>query len=428
MNSSRNVISLFSSAGIGELGVDAAGLNILLSNELLPDRCSIYQENHPGVTNICGDIWEKEAEIIHTWNEKTSSSPFLMYATPPCQGMSSNGAGKLLSEIRKGNRKPEDPRNRLIIPTMHIAKLLRPEWILLENVPTMHYTIIMDENDEPVNIIDYVRRELGEEYIGQATVVNCADYGIPQMRKRLITIFTRTEKGKQYFQHNGSFLPDPTHSAEPTLFTDKWMTLRDAIGTLPPLDASPGKNERKDFHPWHFVPIMNPEKHWWMENTPEGCTAYNNQCVNPDCRYQGNRQHGSNTDGGLHSSNKDTPIYCEKCGKLLPRPTLIDKKTGERRLLKGYDTAYRRMEWDVPAATLTQNFIFEASDKKVHPSQTRVLSLYEALILQTVADYPFSLQIDGKNISKNLCAEIIGESVPPKLIEILCKKIIEISE
>ena len=86
------------------------------------------------------------------------------------------------------------------------------------------------------------------------------------------------------------------------------------------------------------------------------------------------------------------------------------------------------MEWDVPAATLTQNFIFEASDKKVHPSQTRVLSVYEALILQTVADYPFSLQIDGKNISKNLCAEIIGESVPPKLIEILCKKIIEISE
>ena len=83
MNSSRNVISLFSSAGIGELGVDAAGLNILVSNELLPDRCSIYQENHPGVTNICGDIWEKEAEIIHTWNEKTSSSPFLMYATPP---------------------------------------------------------------------------------------------------------------------------------------------------------------------------------------------------------------------------------------------------------------------------------------------------------------------------------------------------------
>ena len=135
----------------------------------------------------------------------------------------------------------------------------------------------------------------------------------------------------------------------------------------------------------------------------------------------------SNMESGLHSSNKDTPIFCENCGALLPRPTLIDKKTGQRRLLKGYDTAYRRMEWDVPAATLTQNFIFEASDKKVHPSQTRVLSIYEALILQTIAEYNYSLTIEGKYISKNLCAEIIGESVPPKLIELICRHILEIS-
>ena len=85
------------------------------------------------------------------------------------------------------------------------------------------------------------------------------------------------------------------------------------------------------------------------------------------------------------------------------------------------------MQWDVPAATLTQNFIFEASDKKVHPSQTRVLSIYEALILQTIAEYNYSLTIEGKYISKNLCAEIIGESVPPKLIELICRHILEIS-
>ena len=86
------------------------------------------------------------------------------------------------------------------------------------------------------------------------------------------------------------------------------------------------------------------------------------------------------------------------------------------------------MEWDAPAATLTQNFIFEASDKKVHPSQTRVLSIYEALILQTIADYEYSFTINGEYISKNLCAEIIGESVPPKLIEMVCKQIVEISQ
>lgn len=428
MSNSRNVLSLFSSAGIGELGIEAAGLSILVNNELVQNRCDIYRENYPSVHNICGDIWEKEDEIITAWNERCSDAPFLVYATPPCQGMSSNGAGKLLSEIRKGNRNPDDPRNRLVIPTMHIVKALHPVWILLENVPTMSNTIICDENGEYINIIDYVQRELGEEYSGVATVVNCADYGTPQMRKRLITIFTRSENGKAFLKKHGSFLPPVTHSEEKTLFTEQWVTLRDAIGSLPPLDARKGKNERKDYHPWHFVPIMNAEKYWWMENTPEGCTAYNNQCVNPMCRYQGNRLHGSNTDGGLHSANKDTPIFCEKCGELLPRPTLVDKKTGQRRLLKGYDTAYRRMEWDAPAATLTQNFIFEASDKKVHPSQTRVLSIYEALILQTIADYEFSFTINGEYISKNLCAEIIGESVPPKLIEVVCKQIVEISQ
>lgn len=424
----KTVLSLFSSAGIGELGIKSLGMPIVVSNELLPDRCEIYRENYPEVCNICGDIWEEQKEIIDTWNIKSKRAPFLVYATPPCQGMSSNGAGKLLSEIRKGNRKKEDPRNKLIIPTMNIITSLKPEWILLENVPTMNNTVISDENNEYINIIEYIAKRLGSEYVGKAEVVNCADYGIPQMRKRLITIFTKNPAGKEHFRIYKSFLPPKTHSEEATLFTEPWVTLRDAIGSFPALDSVRGKNENKEFNEWHFVPIMNSDKHWWMENTPEGNTAYNNQCVNPECMYKGNREHGSNTEGGTHTSNKDTPIYCEKCGALLPRPTIVDKTTGERRLIKGYDTAYRRMEWDKPAATLTQNFLFEASDKKVHPSQTRVLSLYEALVLQTIANYKFVFKRNGKMITKNQCAEIIGESVPPRLIELICKNILCISD
>jgi DNA (cytosine-5)-methyltransferase 1 len=428
MKKEYTVLSLFSSAGIGELGIRASGLKIKVSNELLPERAALYKENYPEVSEICGDIWNEQDEILNEWNKKVKCAPFLIYATPPCQGMSSNGAGKLLREYREGRRQKEDPRNRLIIPTIHIIKKLKPTWILLENVPTMNNTVIKDENDHYINIIDYIGRELGDEYSGKAEVVNCADYGIPQMRKRLITIFTKDKNGKKYLEKNGSLLPPRTHSESGDVFTEPWVTLRDAIGNLPPLDGVKGKNENTEFNPWHFVPVMTKEKYWWMQNTPEGCTAYNNQCVNPKCNYQGNRLHGSNMEGGLHQSNKDTPIYCEKCGKLLPRPTIIDKKTGVRRLIKGYDTAYRRMQWDAPAPTLTQNFIFESSDKKVHPDQTRVLSIYEAMILQTISDYSYSMTIDNKPISKNMCSEIIGESVPPKLIEIICRHIIDIDK
>ena len=424
----KTVLSLFSSAGIGELGIKALDMPILVSNELLPNRCALYKENYPEVDCICGDIWEKQNEIIETWNRRSDNPPFLVYATPPCQGMSSNGAGKLLSEIRKGNRQDEDPRNRLIIPTMNIITKLSPEWIILENVPTMMYTVIRDENGDYRNIIEYISYRLGQNYVGKAKVVNCADYGIAQTRKRLITIFTRSESGKKYFEQQGDFMPPMTHSENGIGNTEKWKTLRDMIGSFPALEAKEGMNANKEFNEWHFVPIMKPEKFWWMSNTPEGKTAYNNQCVNPDCRYSKNTLHGSQFTKGTHISNKDTPVYCEKCGELLPRPSVIDPKTGNRRLIRGYDSAYRRMEWDRPAATITQNFIYEASDKKVHPSQTRVLSLYEAMVLQTIADYDYSMTINGKQISKTQCAEVIGESVPPKIIELICRNILDITK
>lgn len=421
----RTVLSLFSSAGIGELGIRATGLKILISNELLKDRAALYKENYPEVHEICGDIWEKKEKIIKAWFELRTDSPFLIYATPPCQGMSSNGTGKLLREFREGRRPKEDPRNRLIIPTMDIVKKLKPHWLLLENVPTMDQTIILDEAGKPVNIIEYIRTTLGEDYVGKAEVVNCADYGIPQTRKRLITIFTRDEEGKQLFHKNGSLLPLKTHSENGNLIYQPWVTVRDAIGNMPPLRAEPGKNENLAFNQFHVVPIIEEEKLFWIKNTPEGNTAFNNQCCNPACLYQENPIHGSNYDSGIHQSNKETPIYCRKCGALLPRPTVIDKKTGARRLIRGFDTAYRRMEWDKPAATITQKMHAVASDKKIHPSQDRALSLYEAMVLQTIAEYPYTFEIEGRPVTRNLICQVIGESVPPRLIEIICNNILE---
>ena len=417
----KEAVSLFSSAGIGELGLKSNGIKIVVSSELLADRHRLYHNNYPGTECITGDIWESKDSIIQKYKELTSEQElFLLYATPPCQGMSTNGAGTLLKGVREGNKPIIDARNRLIIPTMDIVTALRPRWFLMENVPLMRNTVINDENDNYVNIIDYVCDRLGEEYKGAAQVISCSDFGIPQVRKRLITIFTRDEYGKRYFDMFGSFITDSDQ--KPT------KTLRDAIGSFPALDAVEGKNIDTVFNKYHFVPIMNPEKHWWIENTPEGNTAYNNQCINPKCGYQLNGVHKDRQTDGIWHSNTETPIYCEKCGELLPRPSMIDKKTGKRRLIKGFHSAYRRMKWDEPAPTITQNFIYEASDNKVHPSQNIVLSIYEALVIQTVAEYDYDFCVDGEIITPAMFAQILGESVPPKLMDIIVKKMLSIKE
>ena len=156
MNHQKNVLSLFSSAGIGELGIKAAGMKILLSNELLSNRCALYSENYPETKCLCGDIWEMQDLIADTWHEFDVGSPFLLYATPPCQGMSFNSVVKRLNEIRKGRAPKDDPRNRLIIPTINLVKKLKPQWLLLENVQGMQNTLIAMEDGTYKNIIDFI--------------------------------------------------------------------------------------------------------------------------------------------------------------------------------------------------------------------------------------------------------------------------------
>lgn len=426
MAKTYNAISLFSSSGIGDLGLHANGINTVTACEIIEERMALFKNNNPNTKCFCGDIWKLEEDIIDDYNERFSENPFLILATPPCQGMSPNGMGKMLSDYRKGLRPKYDERNRLIIPAIHIVKALQPQWIIFENVANMENTLIYDENDELINIIDYVRRELGKDYVGGPQVIDCADYGVPEHRVRLLTIFSRSEKARQYYEKNRSFLPEKTHSQEQTLFLKKWVTLRDVISELPVLRAEKGQNIDKK-NSLHKVPVLDEKKLWWLDNTPEGNTAFNNQCVNPECEYQGNQLHGAkHNEEGINKYNEDTPLYCEKCGSLLPRPYVEEKGTEEKRIMKGFTSAYKRMTWDEPARTLTQNFQYACSDNKVHPSQTRVLSLWEGLIIQTISAYPYSFVINGKQVKDGLIRDTIGESVPPKIIDMVCKKIFEI--
>ena len=424
--SRRKAVSLFCSSGIGDLGLQANEVDTVVACELLPERMRLFLHNHSEAKGFCGDIWELKDQIVDYYNKTYPDNPFIVIATPPCQGMSSNGMGTMLNNLKKGIRPKFDPRNKLIVPAVEIVKRLRPEWVIFENVPNMINTVIEDGNDV-INIIDYINKELGDEYVGSPRVVDVADYGVPQHRNRLITILTRNQKGKEEFRKSNMLIPEPTHSREDTMFTHRWLTLRDVISDLPPISSHKGENIDPK-NKLHKVPVLDEVKLSWIHNTPEGQTAMNNQCINPDCMYQGNTLHGSKHNSkGVNRANTDTPLYCEKCGALLPRPYTIDKETGEKRIMKAFVSAYKRMYWDVPASTLTQNFQYACSDNKLHPTQDRVLSLYEGLIIQTIAQYPYSFEIDGKLVPDGLIRDTIGESVPPLLTDKIVKHLINIT-
>ncbi|HCG6086268.1 DNA cytosine methyltransferase [Vibrio antiquarius] len=417
----KKAISLFSSSGIGELGIKSHDIEIIVANELHKDRCQLYSRNYPETTMIQGDIWGKKTEIISQTKLRLEDSEelFLIYATPPCQGMSTNGAGKLRAEIEAGRRPKLDERNLLVIPAMDIIVELEPKWVVFENVPGMRETVIPTEFGL-MTILDYMAERLGKSYTGTDEIVSCSDYGVPQLRKRLITVFTKCEKAKKYIDKNGGSFFSGIKKSSP-------ITLEKALVGIPSLDAVEGKNERKDFHPLHYVNVMKEEKYWWVQNTPSCETAFNNQCVNPSCNYQGNQRHFEHLSNGKWVSAKNLPINCEKCGSLLPRPTIIDPESGEHRMIKGFHSAYRRMDPNKPSRAITINYPYEASDNKIHPYENRVLSTYEVMKLQTITNYDYKWDINGKMVSRALIAKSIGESVPPKLLDVITRKIMELS-
>jgi DNA (cytosine-5)-methyltransferase 1 len=420
-----NGVSLFSSGGIGDLALRAAGVDMLVANEILNDRASLFKKNFPECEMIVGDIRTHKSNIIGAAKAALKNRDLdILFATPPCQGMSKNGRGKLLSLIRNGQRPALDERNRLIIDVLDIADALKPRLIILENVPEMENTLIQTPSGRIVGIIDYIRQRLGGDYKGDCHVCEFADYGVPQKRQRLITVFTCDNHAKKYFlQESKAWMPTTTHTKNPGPTQKKWISVDDAIGHLAPLDAQ-SKESAQGFNQFHKVPTLDEEKYFWVSHTPEGASAFDNQCANPLCLFKENPVHrtAKGTEG-INRSSKNTPIRCIKCNELLPRPWV--KENDNYRLMSGFTSAYKRMRGDQPASALTRNLSYACSDQKLHPRQNRVLSLWEAFIIHTISEYDYEWKShDGKKISDKTIREVIGESIPPKGLEIIVAHLI----
>jgi DNA (cytosine-5)-methyltransferase 1 len=369
-----NALSLFSSAGLAETYFSRKGVNVKVANELLPDRANFYKHLYPETKMICGDITSPKlfSEVI---NEAKKNKCNFLIATPPCQGMST--AGKKLKD---------DPRNRLIITVVKAIQELNPDFVIIENVPAILTTNILIDR-KWVNVNDYLYSVLGKKYnFNDRKNVNTMYYGVAQSRIRCVYLLS-----KKKFKFNWEF-PNPAA---------KVTTLRDAIGDLPSLDPNvtditekvrklqfPEYYDKKEaglaISKWHYPPRHKIRHVIAMQHTPEGCTAWNNN------KYY---------------------------------PTLLDGSKS-----KGYKNTYKRQWWDKPAYTVTRYTSRLGSQENGHPgvaiinspkeekrlwSDARVFSIFE---LMRVSSLP-----DNWNIpewaSSDLIREIIGEGIPPRLLE-----------
>ena len=324
---------------------------------------------------ICGDITSSIIRDKIVERAKAINIDFLI-ATPPCQGMSEAGL-----------RLEFDERNQLIFYAIDVIKRVKPKFILLENVPKQLTTKI-NHHGNIMLIPDYIKSELEDLYsFNQETLVKAKDHGIPQLRERNIMLLVRNDLNRIRWEF-------PKKEPE--------ITLKDAIGHLPSLDPQLRegleftlskfpkfelrKQEALKISKWHRPPIHSWRQVEWMMHTPTGKSAIYNEIYFPQ------------------------------------------KDNGVR--IKAHHNNYRRLKWDMPCRTITQNNGVISSLACVHPghkyvqgnmilySDPRVLSLYELMI---VSSLPSDWAIP-ENINESFIRRVIGEGIPPLLI----KKILEV--
>jgi len=240
-------ISLFSSAGIGELYFEDINIDIVVANELLPKRAELYKYTHKNTEVIAGDICDEKVFNRIIDSAKKYDIDFMLIS-PPCQGFSVAGKNRTQKTIECDNR------NYLILQAVKLIKEFTPDYVLIENVPAF-LTAKLLIDDEYYSLENLLTKELGELYNIDAKVLDAADYGVPQHRKRAIT--------KLYKKNLKWNWPQKLN---------KPVTVREAIGKLPSLEAGETSGIK-----WHFA-RKHAESHIkWLQHTPTGKSAFENR-------------------------------------------------------------------------------------------------------------------------------------------------------
>lgn len=379
MNNKRTYITLFSSAGVGCYGFKLNGFECIATNELLDVRLTVQKANHKCKYEsgyIGGDITTEEThkklfDEIDMWKEKEGLSQVdVVFATPPCQGMST-------ANLKKAD--DEQIRNSLIVQAIKLISQIRPKIFIFENVRAFMKTICTDTDGTDKPIGESIFSNLADRYNIYYRVINFKDYGVPSSRPRTIVIGT----SKDYANLSPLSLFPSRH---------KEIKLRDAIGDLAPLDYC--QKDATDY--LHFARHFPEEQLDWIKHIKEGQSAFDQPI-----EYQPGH-------------------YDENGNKVVNKGAYMGNK-------------YRRLTWDKVCSCIhTRNDVLSSQDT-IHPTDNRVLSIRELMRVMTIpttfhwTNYDDSVTID--NADEYLKANelnirrCIGEAVPTQIMKSVSSKI-----
>ncbi|MDX2031520.1 MAG: DNA cytosine methyltransferase [Blastocatellia bacterium] len=267
----------------------------------------------------------------------------LLAGCAPCQPFST---------YSQGHRNDDDEEWMLLYEFGRLVKGIRPQVVTMENVTKLV--------KHPV-FADFIRMLKKSGYLVTHYEVECAHYGVPQNRERLVLFAS---------MYGEIEIEKPSHDES------NFVTVRDTIGGLKRIAA--GEVSKSD--PLH--------------------RASNLSEINMK-RIQASRPGGTWRDW-----DKDLLTKCHK------------KKSG-----KTYPSVYGRMEWDKPAPTITTQCHGYGNGRFGHPEQDRAISLREAALIQTFPEN-YSFTPSEGEVHFSTIGRLIGNAVPVRLARMIARSIL----
>lgn len=342
MRKTPRFLDLFCGIGGLSLGFQEAGLCPVGGIDLWKEALNTFRRNHPGVKCLEADI--ARVSLAHICSEfaVTVSDIEIIVGGPPCQGFST-----------VGKRNSADPRNLLWQSFHQLVAEIRPSYVVIENVEGLN---VMEKGGVRDRIIGQFG---GVGYRMKAGLLRAANYGIPQLRKRMVFLGWVDGLVEPQF-------PRPT--------CRDYVSVGDAIFDLPSLGSGEAKTE------YTAEPTTA-----FQQARRKGCTVlHNHEAANHPPHLVDILRHIP--DGG---NRKSIP------NELQPK--------------SGFHNSYARLASGKPAVAVTSNMRKPSSARATHPVQNRGLTVREGLRLQSFDD---DFVVLGSRTSQYLQ---VGNAVPPLL-------------